>query len=255
MADREPVHFRELAPTPDSLEQNRRAELRRNFLAPIYLMWSSDVPVSEAHSAVRGVMDALNASGQKREVVNLGSASWRKGDYSSADWYLDKALKMQHEIRDRGHGKQVDAFNLMSQFSEEPWQEKPHWEVFIVNKDLYLEESNFVLGVTNSDFAASVQSVKRIIDSVPEIKLKHEMIRRLLRHEVGHMLGLPGRNFNVEQKLGSHCTNVCTMRQGMSIPEWRELTKEESRQSVYFCGDCVNVLIQKRDKFKPLPQG
>lgn len=235
-------------------EQTRRAELRTNFLVPIYLMWSSDVPPAEAQAATQGVFDAVNASGQRRQVVNMGSTTWGRGDYSSADWYLNKALETQGEVRDRGCGKQVNASILINQFYEEPWQEKPHWEVSIVNKDLYMEGTNFVFGATRPEFAASVQSVRRLIDSVSDKELRSEMIRRLLRHEVGHMFGLPGRNFNVEQKLGSHCTNVCTMRQGMSIPEWAKLTQEENRQNVHFCQDCINVLSQKRNQFKPLPR-
>ena len=250
MADREPTI--EISPTINR-EMTRRAELRRDFLVPIYLMWSSDVPSAEAQAAAQGVYDAVNVSGQKRQVVNLGSSPWSKGDYSSADWYIGKALEMQNETRNRGHGNQVNVSNLMNQFYEEPWQEKPHWEVFITNKDLYMQGKNFVFGATNPNFAASVQSLKRLIDEIPEGELRREMIRRLLRHEVGHMFGLPGRNFKVEEKLGSHCTNICTMRQGMSIPEWAKLTQEESRRNVHFCKDCMNVLAQKQNQFKPLP--
>lgn len=250
MADREPTI--EISATINP-EMTRRAELRRDFLVPIYLMWSSDVPSAEAQAAAQGVYDAVNASGQKRQVVNLGLSPWSKGDYSSADWYIDKALRIQNETRDKGHGKQVNVSNLMNQFYEEPWQEKPHWEVFITNKDLYMQGTNFVFGATNPDFAASVQSLKRLIDEIPEGELRREMIRRLLRHEVGHMFGLPGRNFKVEEKLGSHCTNICTMRQGMSIPEWAKLTQEESRRNAHFCKDCMHVLAQKQNQFKPLP--
>lgn len=246
MADTEPL----LIINP---EMTRRAELRTNFLVPIYLMWSSDVPSAEAQAATQGVYDAVKASGQNRQVVNLGSTAWSRGDYSSADWYLNKVSGMEDEARDKGHGRQVNVSNLLNQFEAEPWQEKPHWEVSIVNKDLYMYDTNFVFEATRTEFAASVQSVRRLIDSVPEESLKLEMVRRLLRHEVGHMFGLPGRNFNVEQKLVSHCTNVCTMRQGMSIPEWEKLTKEENRGKVHFCQDCLNVLAQKRNQFKPLP--
>ena len=254
MADREPnVHIIRTTVNP---EMTRRAELRRDFPVPIYLMWSSDVPSAEAQAAAQGVYDVVKASGQNRQVINLGSKAWSNGDYSSADWYLNNALRMQHEARDKGHGQQVSVRSIENQFIEEPWQANPHWEVFIVNKDLYMDDTtNFVFGATDSGFAASVQSVRRFIDEIPEEKFKLEMIRRLLRHEVGHMFGLPGRNFNVEQeqKLGSHCTNICTMRQGMSIPEWAKLTQEESRQNVHFCKDCMDVLAKKKDQFKPLP--
>lgn len=254
MADTEPQFRINHISVNTNSEMTRRAELRTNFLVPIYLMWSSDVPQAEAQAATQGVYDAVRASGQNREVVNLGSRQWSNGDFSSADWYLGKASEMEREVRDMGHGRQINVSNLIEQFYEEPWQEKPHWEVSIVNKDLYMYDTNFVFGATRSDFAASVQSIRRLVDSVPEGELRNQMIRRLLRHEVGHMFGLPGRNFNVEQKLGSHCTNVCTMRQGMSIPEWGKLTQEENRQNVHFCRDCMSVLAQKKNQFRPLPQ-
>lgn len=61
------------------------------------------------------------------------------------------------------------------------------------------------------------------------------MIQRLLRHEVGHMFGLPNRRYNIDQSLGAHCTsNVCTMRQGLSIEEWANLTVSAEGQGTHF---------------------
>jgi len=236
-------------------EKARRAELRRDYLVPLYVMWSSDVPQPEAQAALHGVIDAVNASGQRREIVALGSRRWSEGAFSSADWYVQEAARRQREVRNLGHGRQINVNNLTHQLYEEPWQENPHWEVAIVNTDLYADGTNFVFGVTQPDFAASVQSVRRLIDSVPAGELRAAMVRRLLRHEVGHMFGLPSWNRrNTEEKLGTHCTNVCTMRQGMSIPEWAQLTQQETRNNVHFCGDCHNDLARVRDRFKPLPQ-
>lgn len=236
-------------------EQARRAEWRREYLVPLYVMWSSDVPQPEAEAAFDGVVDVVNASGQRRDIVVLGSKLWSNGDYSSADWYLEEAIRRQREVRNRGHGLQINVNNLTQQFYEEPWQESPHWEVSVVNNDLYADGTNFVFGVTQPDFAASVQSVRRLIDSIPAGDLRASMVRRLLRHEVGHMFGLPSWDRrNTEEKLGTHCTNVCTMRQGMSIPEWAQLTQQEVRNNVHFCGDCLQDLARVRDRYRPLPQ-
>lgn len=235
-------------------EKSRRAELRRNYLVPLYVMWSSDVPQPEAQAALQGVVEAVTASGQKRNIVTLGSRSWSEGEFSSADWYVQEAVRRQREIRDHGYGQQINVYNLTRQFYEEPWQENPHWEVAIVNIDLYADGTNFVFGVTQPDFAASVQSVRRLIDSVSAGELRLAMVRRLLRHEVGHMFGLPSWDRrNTEEKLGTHCTNVCTMRQGMSISEWAQLTKQEVQNNVHFCGDCQNDFDKVRTHFKPLP--
>lgn len=69
------------------------------------------------------------------------------------------------------------------------------------------------------------------------------------------MFGLVGRKERVIQKLGLHCTNVCTMRQGMSLSEWKELTQEELRRGIHFCADCSRELAQYRTRFKKLPPG
>ncbi len=235
-------------------EMARRAELRHDYLVPLYVMWSSNVPLPEAQAALHGVVDAVNASGQRREIVALGSRPWSEGAFSNADWYVEEARRRQQEVRNLGHGQQLNVDHLIHQFYEEPWQANPHWEVAIVNTDLYADGTNFVFGVTQPDFAASVQSVRRLIDSVRAGELRTAMVRRLLRHEVGHMFGLPGRNYHVEQKLGRHCTNVCTMRQGMSLPEWAQLTQQEERYQVHFCNDCMSDLRRVKDHYKPLPR-
>lgn len=240
-------------------ELQRRAELRRNYLVPIYFMHTSDVPQREARAASLGVADALVASGQERQIVNFGSQAFGHGEYSSPDWYVAEAYRRQPLRRNAGYGPQIDVHEVGRLFANEPFQEQPHWEVFVVNQDLngrgrdgnYI---NFVFGSTDTMFPSSVQSITRLMAEVPEGDLRDAMIRRLLRHEVGHMFGLPttGRP-NTEEKLGTHCTNPCTMRQGMSIPEWANLTVQEHNSGIHFCSDCRHDLAEARGRYRPLP--
>lgn len=255
-------HFRPLPLTPQqeahNREMTRRQELRSNYLVPIYFMNTKDVPQAEAQAALQGVTDALFASGQNRKIVNLGSQSFGQGEYLNPEWYVDDTLRKQELRKNAGYGQQLVASSVMQHFYREPWQEQPHWEVFVINRDLTdwggKEWLNFVFGSTNTGFPASVQSITRLTAEIPAGDLRNAMIRRLLRHETGHMFGLPRKNrSNTEQKLGTHCVNVCTMRQGMSIPEWAKLTTEESKKGVHFCNDCKNDLDQVRNKYKPLP--
>ena len=232
-------------------------EMRWDYLVPIYVMWTSNVPEEVAQASLQGVVDAVNASGQNRQIISFGSRKFGADEYSSADWYVEEALRRHPVPKQAGFGTQVLSSQIGQLFIEEPWQDTPHWEVLIINhyltavhNDDYL---NFVFGVTDTLFPSTIQSITRIIRSVEDIDLRNQMIRRLLRHEVGHMFGLPGRNFNVEQKLGLHCTNTCSMRQGMSIPEWAKLTKEENSRGIHFCADCLGVLTQKKANYKPLP--
>ncbi len=240
--------------TPEHREAVRRHNLRSNYLVPIYVMNTSNVPTEEAQAGFQGVMDAARASGQRREVVNFGSERWVAGDYGSSDWYVEEAFRRQQFSRNLGHGPQLVTRSVTRLFIEEPWQQNPHWEVFIVNRDLTSGEpdNNFVFGETNVDLRASVQSVTRLMNEVPRGQLRLSMIRRLLAHEVGHMFGLPGRNYRVEQKLGLHCINICCMRQGMSIPEWAQLTQQEERSNIKFCNDCLNDLGRSAPRFRPL---
>jgi predicted Zn-dependent protease len=112
---------------------------------------------------------------------------------------------------------------------------------------------NFAFGATDSSFASSVQSITRIIREIKPGPLRAAMVRRLLRHEVGHMFGLPSRNrLRTEEKLGTHCTNICTMRQGMSIREFAQLTKEEDTMGIHFCADCRADFVAARLRYRPL---
>lgn len=240
-----------------SREMQRRNEARRNLLVPIYFQYTSDVPAEEAHAGLLGVMDAMRAAGQQRELVNFGSSSFGQGDFSNPDWYANEAYRKQSLRRDAGFGQQIDVEAVMDLLRNEPYQEQPHWEVFITGADLNLrvgrEYINFVFGATLPEFA-TVQSINRLSESIPSGNLRNAMIRRLLRHEVGHMFGLPSQNRrNTEEKLGQHCVNPCTMRQGVSIPEWRDLTIEEHNNGIHFCTDCQHDLAQSRSKYRSLP--
>lgn len=241
-------------------EMARRRELRDNYLVPVYVMWTSDVPEEEGRAGLEGVKDVLTASGQNRELSNLGSTRWWGTEYSSADWYIEEAVRRGALIRNPNHGGlQVVAQRLAQLFDSEPWQVIPHREVMIVNRDLTTGDSgeNYVFGVTawtNEFTPYSIQSVTRLEREITDKETRLRVIRRLLRHEVGHMFGLPsfGRK-NTEMKLGRHCTNVCTMRQGMSSDEWITQLRQEERAGVQFCGDCMSDLARSRDRFKPLP--
>ncbi len=250
--------------TPEQIrwvqEINSRQTIRNDALVPIYVMWTSNVPDFEARASVQGIYDTVRASGQNRKVKVFGSQRFGTGRFSSPDWYIEEAMRRQSLKRSIGFGPQVDVSEVMKLFYEEPYQIDPHWEVFIVNNDLNDRDINgqyinFVFGSTNSQFPASVQSVTRLLSSIPDNQLRYAMTRRLLRHEVGHMFQLPSerRTVNVIENLGKHCTNVCTIRQGVSIEQWAQLTQQETARGIHFCNDCMNDLTKFAAKYRPLP--
>jgi predicted Zn-dependent protease len=170
------------------------------------------------------------------------------------------AFRNQSLRRDAGYGEQVDIQEVLwGMMRTEPYQD-PHFEVLVMNHDLNArgqggQYMNFVFGATLQHEAMSVQSIARLLAEVAPGRLREEMVRRLLRHETGHMFGLPtpGRR-NTEEMLGAHCTNVCAMRQGMSVPEWAKNTVEEYNAGVHFCDDCQTELNAMRGRYLPLPE-
>ena len=80
------------------------------------------------------------------------------------------------------------------------------------------------------------------IESVYSPELSLRMWRRLVRHESGHLFGLDSREFSCEDNLRRYCTNICTLRQGVSLVVWKELTGEEDAKGIDFCEDCATEL-------------
>lgn len=238
-------------------EHARRTEIRNNFLVPIHIMWTSNTSDDASKYALAGVVDAIEASGQERPVAIIGSQTLVTGDYENADWYAEAAYSRQTLRRDVGYGLQLDTSQFYRLFANEPLQENPHWDVLIVNSDLNALINgnfiNFVYGETNPSFPYSVQSIRRIEGATNDTKLNLAMVRNLLRHEVGHMFGLVRRPGGVES-LGTHCPNICSMKQVLNIRELAESTIAVENQRKYFCNDCIGELSQRKDRYKPLPK-
>jgi len=238
----------------------RQREIRHTELVPLYVVWASDVSDDAAKAALQGVVDAVEASGQNRGVHAYGSQSWASGDYSSADWYVEEAFRRQELRRDVGYGQQVDAGQFSRLFAHEPWQENPHWEVLVTNHDLTSRDSNskntdqflnFVYGSTDPGFPSSVQSIRRIVEDVAGDKdFRNEMIRMLLRHEVGHMFGLVRRTHGRDGLRDNHCENTCSMKQTLNLRELAENTVAVENSGRHFCGDCMAELSKSKDRYR-----
>ena len=239
-------------PREPALSAEGRALQRKRHLVPVHFMVSSDVPRAVAQAALAGTTDALIGSGQERQLVEVQPQ--RGKPYTDADWYIDNALARQEGRRDAGYGSQVYLEEVLDLIALAEPHERPHWKVLVTAQDLTAEGLNFAFGATTPDTASTVQSVRRFMEAVPESRLQSEMIRRLFRHEFGHLLGLPSAHRpNTEENLGNHCTNLCTMRQGLSTVEWAELTVEEVENGTHFCTDCRMDLAERRPRYLPLP--
>jgi len=117
-----------------------------------------------------------------------------------------------------------------------------HYDVFAVREDMYSGNTNFVIGLAQRGIGTTLSTYR-----FRELRRRdrYECIKTETIHELGHAFGLipSGRTSNVEKSLGKHCTNVCTMRQGLTVPnDWLEISRD--RLSVgALCGQCQEDLI------------
>jgi predicted Zn-dependent protease len=115
-----------------------------------------------------------------------------------------------------------------------------HYEIIVVKKDMYIPGTNFLIGLSIPGDGALV-STNRFL-SLKDKSLQYECIKTMMMHEMGHVFGLPLRDYNVEEKIGRHCTNICVMRQGLYVPDdWIKMTEDRLKYGA-FCKDCQQDL-------------
>lgn len=226
-------------------QPSKESILRSQYLIPIFVSCDDGVMKDEYQAALNGIIDVVGLSGSNRKILSLGNKPWSCGDYSSVEWYLS---------RTKQRGKQFDGDQLCRMFTEEPWQKYPetHLDVVIVSKDIYARGLNWCFGCTSSGIV-SIQSVFRFRGEERQVKL--DLIKRTLRHETGHLLGIPGpvgSHPRIYEKGGAHCNHLCTMRQGWSLSEFKAQMIQEQKTGVIFCQDCLNELRTIQAKLKPV---
>jgi predicted Zn-dependent protease len=240
---------------------------------PIVVTWTSDVPVYAVQASVMGIQDVLDASHERRDLIIVGPNSISKYEYPGADRIVKQALSKQREHPRGPYGEQLILDDLKPILHSQKWKALPHWDVMILNQDVTGRSDgkmiNWAFGQTNFGHdkewqIMSMQSVTRILNQEWDETMKALAIRLLLRHEGGHMFGLPKmhdllselpeRESHLNESLGSHCTNLCTMRQCLSVSEMLELAKElEDTGAPDFCGECQSELNAANHQRKRLP--
>ena len=111
--------------------------------------------------------------------------------------------------------------------------------LYFTDRDLILSTGRWCFGAASLKKGASVQSLYRYRDlSMAE---RERCIRRTLRHELGHVLGMAGdpSRSNTEERYGCHCTNPgCSMRQTPALRDLLALSAEEEKLADPFCAQC-----------------
>ncbi|MCX6777330.1 MAG: hypothetical protein NT157_00410 [Candidatus Micrarchaeota archaeon] len=205
----------------------------------LYVMRTSNVSDSEYGSAVCAVREVVALAQARIAVHDFGV--WRQRDYfqngqlmphGSVDWYI--------KIGDNPQRRQVNVWPVLSAILKDPNQAQTrHFDVLITGNDLYLGNTNFVVGAALA--TATIISVVRFRGFGV---LTQECIKQETYHEIGHLFGLPNQNRSgLVKSLGGHCPNECAMQQGLAVPrDWinRANARAESRR--VFCGTCANDL-------------
>jgi predicted Zn-dependent protease len=194
-------------------------------MKPIYVRTQEGVKEEEKEAILDGIRCLVAYAGKIPEI--------REGD---AEKYIEPARRTSR------NSHQLNTSTLGKLFLEEQLQEQENrYDILIVREDLYSRDTNFVIGSAFSGVGA-VLSPLRFANLNPNSRF--ECIKTEAIHELGHVFYLPNkcRRKNITENLGVHCTNVCSMRQGLVIPsDWIKITEDRLKFGA-LCGDCTKEL-------------
>jgi len=229
----------------------RIANPERSYQLPTYIFWDETVTSTQQgliHEAFRELFTEIGFD--QSRIQYLGN--WQEPDFRDTAGRLvpNKSIEWQLLSKWNVSRKQIDVVSMLSAMHDDPYQiSSPHWEVIVTNKDLYSEETNFVIGGARPDLG-TVISLGRL-EAIPDARLRGEAQKTEIFHEFGHVLGLPTDrrgSENLEQSLGLHCrSNGCSMKQGLNVPtDWITFATDRLRKGGKpLCGECVTDLLQK----------
>lgn len=216
-----------------------------NLYRPIIVTFEENMSSAHMKIVLHAIGAVLRYAGVNRVIRVISAGIWRHPDghtksngfyvpYRSVDWYIAKgfqASRNQHQVYVR---------EIFMQLWQEPWQESmSHYDVMILNSDIYDEGCNFVIGSAIKGFG-TVMSINRFLDLAEP--LRSQCIESEVLHEMGHVFGLVPemRTDDVIESLGRHCTCRCIMRQGLSVPrDWIQYSNDRIRTGQPFCPQCL----------------
>ena len=179
-------------------------------------------------------------SDDRFHIRDFGNWSQGIGPFQSLEWYENSS-----------YIPEIDKFNgsnILLNFILEPWKKgDPHFDIAIFSKRMTAKDCDgnwlsFIFGLAGS--GAAIISTHEFNHGLKNKRLRHLCLRRGVLHEFFHILGLvpDSRKTNIDNRLGLHCSNICVMRQGMSLSEWKNYAVEEEEKKVILCHQCKKDL-------------
>ena len=233
------------------VEKKSAGENPFNPINPLYFMHTPDITKEERTLAIETLEEILTLAGVGEEIPLVDFGVWREPNYldrngelvphKSVDWYVNRWFNAQRQ--------QVDADSAMAQVVSDPWIEsQPHYDVILTAQDLYQRNADFVVGVAYPRIGTII-SVNRF-RAVSDKRMQREAKKQEIYHEVGHVFGLPAEmeEFAPDYSSGGHCPNLCSVRQGIRVPDdWINFANERIKTGKVYCDSCIDDL---REYFK-----
>ncbi|MFH1182070.1 MAG: hypothetical protein V1702_03880 [Candidatus Woesearchaeota archaeon] len=217
-------------------------------IKPVYIMNQAGLSDLEKKAVLDGASEMIRLAQADVDIADFGV--WRNNgfrnrdgslkQYQSVDWYVERGRDTSRNTT------QLNASTMQNLLMLEPWRYaqqggKDHYDILVVHDDMYSGDTNFVIGLAQPGIGTTI-STNRFGSLNNE--LKYECIKTETMHELGHVFGLipDERTENVEHRLGKHCTNRCTMRQGLTLPnDWINITKDRLKYGA-LCPTCETDL-------------
>ena len=138
--------------------------------------------------------------------------------------------------------------NLILDHSKE---QNSRLDVVVLGKDMTAIDNkhdgkwlNFLFGLGGSRIA--IVSTYQFRHHLENKKLRNLCLRRNIFHQVFHAFGLipEWRKTKIDNSLGLHCSNICVMRQGLSVCEWKNNVIQEREKGIVLCHQCKKDLVR-----------
>ncbi|MBI4226338.1 hypothetical protein HY612_04460 [Candidatus Roizmanbacteria bacterium] len=212
----------------------------RPYHIPAFIYFDEDVSPEQRAFIQRSLPEIFKQLSVPNQMVAFAGESGAK--------LTSNATRRQRT----GDRLQFDSDHIIRTMTTDSSQiDRPHHSIVFTNKDLYSQNTNFVVGAALPDLG-TVISLTRIWNGVRDQKLRDEVIRTEIAHEIGHVYNLPSTRRGtdkLEQSLGNHCRSEgCCMKQGLNVPgDFINITRNRLNflNDQFYCGECKRDLAAK----------